>query len=363
MTISSSLLVDRTQQIQLTDNAGRAQGEVFANQLSNLVFADFASAEGFNQNGNRMCYADSVCQLDFAFICQTCGNDIFSNVTCSISSTAVNLRGVLAAESTAAMTSHAAIGINDDFTAGQTSITLRTADNETTGRVDVVFGFRIQHFCGNNRCNNLFDNIFANLLVGNFRCMLGRNNDSIYTNRFAVIIFNGNLSFAVRTQVRQHAFLTNLGQLQSQLVSQICRHRHVAFGFVGCITEHHALVAGTGFFLSSLAFLSFQRFVNAHSDIRGLLVDRNQHAAGVAVKAEFSTVVADVVDGFAGNVCDINIALGRNFTENVNLTGSNDSFASNTAFRILSQDGIKHSIGNLVCYFIGMTFGNGFGSK
>ena len=69
MTISSSLLVDRTQQIQLTDNAGRAQGEVFANQLSNLVFADFAGAEGFNQNGNRMCYADSVCQLDFAFIC------------------------------------------------------------------------------------------------------------------------------------------------------------------------------------------------------------------------------------------------------------------------------------------------------
>ena len=193
--------------------------------------------------------------------------------------------------------------------------------------------------------------------------MLGRNNDSIYTNRFAVIIFNGNLSFAVRTQVRQHAFLTNLGQLQSQLVSQICRHRHVAFGFVGCITEHHTLVAGTGFFLSSLAFLSFQRFVNAHSDIRGLLVYGNQHTAGVAVKTEFCTVVADIVDGFAGNVCDINIALGRNFTENVNLTGSNDSFASNTAFRILSQDGIKHSIGNLVCYFIGMTFGNGFGSK
>ena len=66
MTISSSLLVDRTQQIQLTDNAGRAQGEVFANQLSNLVLADFAGAEGFNQNRNRMCYADSVCQLDLS---------------------------------------------------------------------------------------------------------------------------------------------------------------------------------------------------------------------------------------------------------------------------------------------------------
>ena len=56
MTISSSLLVDRTQQIQLTDNAGRAQGEVFTNQLNNLVLADFAGAEGFNKNGNRPGY-------------------------------------------------------------------------------------------------------------------------------------------------------------------------------------------------------------------------------------------------------------------------------------------------------------------
>ena len=86
VTISSSLFVQRTQQVQLLDDAVRAQGEVFVYQLGDSFVGNFAGAEGFNENGYRLSNADSISQLNFAFVCQACSNDVFRNVACSISS-------------------------------------------------------------------------------------------------------------------------------------------------------------------------------------------------------------------------------------------------------------------------------------
>ena len=238
------------------------------------------------------------------------------------------------------MTSHTAIGIYDNFTTGQASIALRTTNYEATSGVDVVFSVFIQHFCRNNSVDNLFNDIFADLFVFNFRSMLGRNNDSIDTNRFAINIFNSYLSFAVRTEVRKHASFTNLGQTQGQFVSQVCRHGHQGFGFVSSVTEHHTLVASTGFFFCSVAFFCFQSFVNAHSDVGRLFVNGNQHTTSVTVKAIFCTVVANFNYSITSNASNVNIASGGNFTNNMDLTSGYNSFASYTTFGVLSQNSI-----------------------
>ena len=65
-------------------------------------------------------------------------------------------------------------------------------------------------------------------------------------NRLAVlIIFYCNLGLTVRTKVWKSSVFTDLGQLTGQLVCQGDWLWHVFFGFVGGVTEHHTLVAGT----------------------------------------------------------------------------------------------------------------------
>ena len=238
------------------------------------------------------------------------------------------------------MTSHTTVGIYDDFATGQASIALRTTNYETTSGIDVVFSVFVQHFCRNYSVDNVFDDVFTNLSVFNFRSMLGRNYDSIDTNRFTVNIFNSYLSFAVRTEVRKHAGFANLGQTQGKFVSQVCRHGHQGFGFIGCITKHHTLVASTGFFFCSIAFFCFQSFVNAHSNVGRLFVNGNQHTTGVTVKTIFCTVITNFNYSITSNASNINIAGSGNFTNNVDLTSGYNSFTSNTTFGVLCQNSI-----------------------
>lgn len=54
-----------------------------------------------------------------------------------VGSRSINLGEVLAREGSSTVGSPTTIGVNDDLTASQSSITLRSADNETTGRLDL----------------------------------------------------------------------------------------------------------------------------------------------------------------------------------------------------------------------------------
>ena len=261
------------------------------------------------------------------------------------------------------MTGHAAVSINYNFTSGKAAVALRAADNKTSGRVDVIFGFVIKHFCRYNRFYNKFHNIAANLFQSNFRSMLRGNNNRINAYGFAIVIFNGYLGFSVRAQVRQNAGFAHFCKAAGKFMCQRNRQRHIFRCFVSGITEHHALVTGAYFVFIGLAFFCFQRFINAKRNIRRLFVNGNQNAAGIAVKAIFSAVITDIDNGFARDFRNINIAARRNFADNMNLPGCNYGFAGNTAMRVLCQNSIKHSIRNLIGNFIRMPFRNRFGSK
>ena len=60
------------------------------------------------------------------------------------------------------MTTHAAIGINDDLTASKTRIAHRTTDHETTGRVDEDLGALIGKIeISEYRRDDLLDDVFT----------------------------------------------------------------------------------------------------------------------------------------------------------------------------------------------------------
>ena len=90
-----------------------------------FFFADFACTEGIDGNRSRFGNADGVGNLDLALGCQTGGYDVFCNIAAGVSGGTVHFGRVFAGECAAAVRSRTAVGIDDDFTAGQTAVALR----------------------------------------------------------------------------------------------------------------------------------------------------------------------------------------------------------------------------------------------
>ena len=80
--------------------------------------------------------ADDVGQTDLALGGQTGGHNILGDVAGGVGAGAVDFAGVFAAEGAAADPGIAAIGIDDDFTAGQAGIGFGTGNVPQAGTVD-----------------------------------------------------------------------------------------------------------------------------------------------------------------------------------------------------------------------------------
>ena len=81
------------------------------------------------------------------------------------------------------MRAGSAVGVHNDLTAGQTAVTLRSADNKASGRVNQELRV-LQHFGREHGANDLIDhslNEFRLHLVAftHFRSVLSRKNDCL----------------------------------------------------------------------------------------------------------------------------------------------------------------------------------------
>ena len=198
MTISSSLLVDRTAKVKHLDDTSRTKIKILTNDLNKLSLRKLTCSEGIHTDRSRMRNTDRIGKLDLTLVSKTCCNNVLCNITCSISSRTVNLCAVLTGKSTAAVTSCSAVGINDDLTTCQTTVTVRSADNKTTCRIDEILRIRINHISRNDRIKNILLNILMDLLLSNIRIMLCRAYNSIDSLRLAgLIILNSNLSLSI----------------------------------------------------------------------------------------------------------------------------------------------------------------------
>src|SRR5208282_1298872 len=96
---------------------------------------------------------------------QTGGDNILGHVTAHVSGAPVHLGRVFAAESPAAVPAHAAVAIDDNLAAGQSSIALRPADDKASRGVDEELRLLVQHFAGQDLLNDfLHDEIFDLLM-------------------------------------------------------------------------------------------------------------------------------------------------------------------------------------------------------
>ena len=94
-----------------------------------------------------------------------------------------------------------------------------------------------------------------------------------------------------------------------------------------------------------------------------LFIVSHQHRAAFVVDAVFGVVVADALDGIAGDLDVIDVGIGGNFTRQNDQTGIGQRFGGDAGFGVLLENCIQNRVRNLVGNFVGVAFGNGFGGE
>ncbi len=142
------------------------------------------------------------------------------------------------------MTTGTSVGVDDNFSTRQSAISLWTADDKSSGRVDQEFGFSVQHRRGENTADQLFHDELFNLTMGDIGRMLGGNNDGGDPNRFGLAVFDGNLGFGIGSQPWGFARFADPAEFSPEPVGEHNRSRHEFRSFPTGIAEHQSLVAG-----------------------------------------------------------------------------------------------------------------------
>jgi len=342
----------------VADHASGGQGEEFPHEGFEPAFVDFGGLFSVDQDADGFGDADGVRQLDFTGVGQSCGDDIFGNIAGHIAGGAVHLGGVFSAEGAAAVAASSAVGIDDDFSAGQAAIPFGAADFKSSGRVDMKDGVVVNQFFGQNGQDDFFNDFFAGLvghLIGFFvhdgGIVLGAADDGMNAFWFFVFaVFDSDLAFAVGPQPFDFAGLAQFCKSAGDFVGQIDRQGHIDGGFPAGIAEHQSLVAGSA-------------SIDAHGNVGTLLFEGNEDGAVVGIEADGGVGVADFSDGIACELGDIDDGLGGNLAGDERHAGGNKGFAGDAAVGVLGQHGIQNGIGDLVGDFVRMAHGDRFAGE
>ena len=135
--------------------------------------------------------------------------------------------------------------------------------------------------------------------------------------RHAALVLDGDLRLAVRAQVRERAVLADLGEAAGHAVRERDRQRHQLRGLAAGEPEHHPLVAGA----------QLLGPVHALRDVAALLLDADDRAARLVVEPVLGLRVADVADGVADDVLELDVRGRRDLAEHEDEAGGRRGLA------------------------------------
>src|SRR5205085_2474408 len=117
---------------------------------------------------------------------------------------------VLATECAATVASHAAVSVHDDLAAGEPGVAHGPANDEASGRVNVILGVLVKELRRDGDLDHVLQNVSVDGLVVHRLSMLGGDNDGVDADRLVIgIVFDGDLRLAVRTEVMKLAALAD----------------------------------------------------------------------------------------------------------------------------------------------------------
>ncbi len=282
-------LVDRALEVEVTHDGAGAQVEHRAHGLLDHGGVDVRRAERLDEDADRVRHADGVGDLHLAAVGSARRDDVLGDPTAGVGTRTVDLARILAGEGTATVATHAAVRVDDDLAAGEAGVGVRATEHELTGRVHVDLVVVVGELLGDDRADDLLDEIGTDDRVAvDAVLVLRADQHGLERHRPAVVVLVGDLGLAVGAQVRDLTGLADLGEALGEAMRHPDRQRHQVGGLVAGVAEHHALVAGAlqvEAVLAGLARADLLARVDALGDVGALLVDRDDDAAGVAVEA------------------------------------------------------------------------------
>ena len=247
----------------------------------------------------------------------------------------------------------AAVGIDDDLSAGQAGIAVRTSNHEVTGGIDVNIGNigNIKAIATQNRCDHALTDVLTQLLHFKVSAVHNGHYYGINANHIAsFIILYANLRFAIGTQ--QIVGMDALGQAIAQCTGQCCRQGHQLGSLGTSAAKHHTLIA-----------CATDLVIGAQRDICRLGVNAALNFYAIGIKSIASINIADLADCLASNLGIIHCSLGGNFATNQAKVCGNHGLAGNARSGILRQAGIQNCIGDRIRHLVRMAVGNTFRCK
>ena len=315
--VLSGLSVDGAGQVKVLHDDTGTQIEVVADDLDQLVGGLVGGTVGLNEDGEGLSDTNGVGELDKGTSGQAGVDQGLGDPASNVGSGTVDLGVVLSGESTTTVGTPTTVGVNDDLTASETGVTLRTTDDEAAGGLEVVDSAVIKQLSGNDLADNLLLKGSTKLLSGDIVGVLGGDDDGVDAQRLdstvVVGVLNGNLGLGIREQPGDGA--VNTGSLHSRvkLVGEEDSQGEELRGLISGIAEHDTLVTGTELLKSLLV-------VETLSDIGGLLLNGNQDVASLVVETLLGRIVTDVLDSVTDDLLVVQTSVGGNLTKDHNHT-------------------------------------------
>lgn len=338
VTKGSALLVDRLLEVELGDQLAGGEGEVLADEVGEALVGEASGAKSVDVDRDRLSDADSVGELNFALAGEARSDEVLGDVASGVRSGAVNLGRIFSGEGAAAVTTFAAVGVDDDLTSRESSVALGATDHEASGGVDVDDGLVVEELSGADRLDDLLKDLTAHLLKSDAVTVLRGDDDGVDMGGFAVDVFDGDLGFHVGEGPVELAAVAEFGVLFDEAVREVNGERHEGVGLVAGVAKHEALVASALLFVESVAF------VDALSDVWGLAVEVNEDRAVVGVEADAWVGVADFANGVADNFCVVDEGAGGDLSSDDDESGLHEGFTSHAAVGVFGEDGIENGI-------------------
>ena len=343
--VLSGLEVDGVDEVKLLDDDTGAEVEVVLDNLDELVRGPLRGAVGLDKEGEGLSNTNGVGQLDECATGQLGVHERLGDPARKVRGGTVDLGVVLAGESTTTVGSPATVGVDNDLTASKTSVTLGSTNDEETRGLDVVDGLVVKHLGGDDLLDDLLLDLLAELLSGDVLAVLGRDDDSVDTQRndgtTIVSVLNGDLGLGVGAEPWERAILAGSSHGGVELVGKEDGEREELWGLVGGIAKHDTLVTGTELLKSLLV-------VETLSNVGRLLLNGNEDVACLVVEALLRRVVADVLDGATDDLLVVEVCLCGDFAENHDHTGLGGRLASNLGEGVLLEARIEDGVRDLI---------------
>jgi hypothetical protein len=312
VTVLGGLEVDGLGKVELLDNDTGAEIKVLADDLDELIRRLLRGTVGLDEDGEGLGDTNGVGELDKGTAGKAGVNKGLGDPTADVGSGTVDLGVVLTGEGTTTVGTPATVGVDDDLTAGETGITLRTTDDEAAGRLDVVDGAVVQQLSGDDLLDDLLLDDSAELLSGHIVAVLSRDDNSVHTHGLdgttVVSVLNSDLGLGVGTEPGDGTVFTSLRHRSVELVREQEGEGQELRGLVGGITEHDTLVTGTELLQSLIV-------VETLSNVGGLLLNGNKDVAGLVVETLGRVIITDVLDGITDDLLVVQPGIGGDFTK------------------------------------------------